>query len=204
MMTPRAKARRRVSKARTKGLIPLSSPHKQGEVTLADDRYSARKGKAIEHLVAATCVLASGLKLNVSTSLVDDEGVDLVFHRREDTTTLAVQVKGRLLTAKTIEKRARFQQSVRAATFRPRPNLVLLFVVVDAKEGTFPFVWFIPSEEFLLRFRGPNGNGNYAFVASTKEDSRDRWSEYKCLRADLPKRILSTLDRLANYKTIGA
>lgn len=48
-----------------------------------EDQDSARKGKAVEHLVAATCILTSGLKLNVSTSLVDDEGVDLVFHRRE-------------------------------------------------------------------------------------------------------------------------
>lgn len=43
------------------------------------DRDSARKGKAVEHLVAATCILVSGLELNVSTSFVDDEGVDLVF-----------------------------------------------------------------------------------------------------------------------------
>jgi uncharacterized protein GlcG (DUF336 family) len=46
----------------------------------------------VEHLVAASCILASGAMLNVSTTLVDDEGVDLVFHRREGTATLAVQV----------------------------------------------------------------------------------------------------------------
>jgi hypothetical protein len=155
-------------------------------------------------LVAATCVLASGLKLNVSTSLVDDEGVDLVFHRREDTTTLAMQVKGRLLTAKTIEKRGRFHQNVRATTFRPRPSLVLLFVVVDASDGTFPFAWFVPSEAFLLRFKSPNSQDRYAFVASTKENSGDQWSEYKCKRAELPNRILATLDTLAGYGTRGA
>ncbi len=62
---------------------------------MADNSIAARKGKAVEHLVAATCVLASGFQLNVSTSLVDDEGVDLVFHRRGHTATLAVQVKMR-------------------------------------------------------------------------------------------------------------
>jgi hypothetical protein len=36
---------------------------------------SARKGKAVEHLTAASCILASGGELNASTSLVDDEGV---------------------------------------------------------------------------------------------------------------------------------
>lgn len=43
---------------------------------------AARIGKAVEYLVAASCILASGATLNVSTSMVDDEGVDLVFHRR--------------------------------------------------------------------------------------------------------------------------
>lgn len=41
--------------------------------------HASRVGKAVEHLVAAGCILISDAKLNVSTSLVDDEGVDLVF-----------------------------------------------------------------------------------------------------------------------------
>lgn len=49
-------------------------------------------GQAVEHLVAATCILTSGFELNVSTSLVDDEGVDLVLHRRDQPTTRAVQI----------------------------------------------------------------------------------------------------------------
>src|SRR4051812_43324080 len=36
---------------------------------------SARKGTAVEHLIAAHCMLASNFELNVSTTLVDDEGV---------------------------------------------------------------------------------------------------------------------------------
>ena len=56
---------------------------------------SGKIDAAVEHLVAASCILASGGALNVSTSLVDDEGVDLVFHRRGSPTTLAVQVKSR-------------------------------------------------------------------------------------------------------------
>lgn len=41
---------------------------------------AGRMGKAAELLVAATCILQSRAKLNVSTSIIDDEGVDLVFH----------------------------------------------------------------------------------------------------------------------------
>lgn len=57
---------------------------------------AGRMGKAAELLVAATCILQSRAKLNVSTSIIDDEGVDLVFHLREHTATLAVQVKARM------------------------------------------------------------------------------------------------------------
>jgi hypothetical protein len=163
---------------------------------MAENRDAARKGKAIELLVAATCILASDLKLNVSMNIVDDEGVDLVFHRRDDPTTLAVQVKGRLMSAKTIQQRHRFQQNVEAATFRPRPNLAMLFVVVDATDWTFPFSWFIPSENFLDAFEKPNGQGRYAFIASTAANSRDRWSRYKSDRAVLPTKILAALDAL--------
>ena len=45
--------------------------------------------------MAASCILMSDLELNVSTSLVDDEGVDLVFHRKDYPARLAVQVKSR-------------------------------------------------------------------------------------------------------------
>jgi hypothetical protein len=75
-----------------------------------DDDYilksadAGRMGKAAEHLVAAFCILATRGALNVSTSLVDDEGVDLVFHRRGSTATLAVQVKARMSDSKRLEQ----------------------------------------------------------------------------------------------------
>jgi hypothetical protein len=63
----------------------------------ADDDYrnkspdASRMGKAVEYLVAASCILTTRGRLNMSTSLVDDEGVDLVFFARGSTTTLAVR-----------------------------------------------------------------------------------------------------------------
>ncbi|MGX9901291.1 hypothetical protein ACW0JT_18085 [Arthrobacter sp. SA17] len=59
---------------------------------------AGRKGKAAELLIAAHCILVSG-ELNVSMSYVDDEGVDLVFHRRGSSVTYAVQVKTRFSSA---------------------------------------------------------------------------------------------------------
>jgi hypothetical protein len=163
-------------------------------VDAVEDRDSARKGKAVEHLVAATCILTSGLRLNVSTSLVDDEGVDLVFHRREKSTTLAVQVKSRTMATKGISQRNRFYAAVRAATFRPRADLYLLFVPVDAKEGTFPFVWLVPSKQFGRR--PVSGRGRRVFSASMKEESRDQWSKYRVDRADLADEILAALKKV--------
>jgi uncharacterized protein GlcG (DUF336 family) len=63
---------------------------------------ASRIGTAVEYLVAATCILASRGELNVSTALVDDEGVDLVFHRRGASATLAVQVKARTTDTKVV------------------------------------------------------------------------------------------------------
>ena len=155
---------------------------------MAENRNSARKGKAVEHLVAASCILTSGLELNVSTSFVDDEGVDLVFHRRESSTTLAVQVKSRELSAK-------FRAVVGASTFRQRPDLYVLFVAVDTKEGTFGPVWLVPSKVLAERTK-LDGKGRHVFQASTKPDTNDRWRELRHERAELPGRIMEALDRL--------
>lgn len=163
---------------------------------MADNRDSARKGKAVEHLVAATCILVSGLELNVSTSFVDDEGVDLVFHRREHSTTLAVQVKSRSLAASTIVAKSRFQAAVSAGTFRPRPDLYLLFVAVNTDDGSFDPVWLVPSVELARKTR-PTAKGRHVFVASMKPDTADRWRKYRYTRAELPGRILAELDKLA-------
>lgn len=97
-------------------------------------------GKAVEHLVAASCILVSRARLNVSTTLVDDEGVDLVFHRRDGTATLAVQVKARMSDSKRVEAGG-FVAFVRQQTFRARSDLYMLFVPTDVAEGIFDFAW---------------------------------------------------------------
>jgi hypothetical protein len=118
---------------------------------------SALKGKAVEHLVAASCILISGLKLNVSTSFVDDEGVDLVFHRRGSPTTLAVQVKSRYASASTTQG-GHLLADIRSQTFDPRPDLHILFVCVDEDRGDYGPVWLNPSQLLAERFR-PNARG---------------------------------------------
>ena len=155
---------------------------------------NGRTGKAVEHLVAATCILASRGELNVSTALVDDEGVDLVFHRRAGSATLAVQVKSRTTDASVI-RRGQFLHDVRGQTFRPRPDLYVLFVVVDLPSADFDPVWLVPSET-LAQLVKPNARGSLRFAASLKQASRDRWSPFRLTRIALPSAILDLLEGL--------
>jgi hypothetical protein len=157
---------------------------------------SGRIGAAVEHLVAASCILASGGALNVSTSLVDDEGVDLVFHRRGSPTTLAVQVKSRSKDTSVVQ-RGQFVAYVRPQTFSPRRGLYMLFVVVDRPTATLETVWLVPSDEFDA-LAGTTGRGLRRITASLKPDSRDQWRRFRMPLQELPGAILEALDQLDN------
>jgi len=87
-----------------------------------------------------------------------------------------------------------FLSNVRKATFRVRPDLYMMFVPVDFQDGSFEFVWFVPSAEFQARAN--EGADRYTFAASTKPTSRDQWSTYKVSRKDLPDRVLTVLNEL--------
>lgn len=161
---------------------------------MAKNEDAAIKGTAVEHLVASSCILMSDMTLNVSTSLIDDEGVDLVFHRRGDSATIAVQVKSRFTSAATIERDQKFIANVGESTFRPRPDLFMLFVVVDSAAGTFDPVWWVPSEEFH-NLTTVNGKGRRRISASLKSGTKDKWSRFRASRQELPEAIVSALTR---------
>lgn len=151
---------------------------------------AGRKGKAVEHLIAALCVLGSNGELNAWTSLVDDEGVDLVLQRRNRPETIALQVKSRLSSAKGITERKRFQSQVRAATLRPRDDLYMLFVVADPATLDLDPIWLVPSRDFIEK--APVGSsGKHRFVASIKHGTKDRWAEYLVEKERLSSRLLA-------------
>ncbi|MHC0429664.1 hypothetical protein ACX6XY_05660 [Streptomyces sp. O3] len=160
---------------------------------------AARMGKAAEYLVAASCILATSGELNVSTSLVDDEGVDLVFHRRGSSATLAVQVKARMSTGTQIQQ-GRLMAFVRSQTFQPRTDLDMLFVAVDVELGAIMMAWLIPSCTFGEMVTEPNSKGRLRFSASMKPDSKDRWSPFRLTAGELPKRLLARLAELEKAK----
>lgn len=164
------------------------------QVERSKHQDASLKGKAVEHLVAATCILISDLKLNVSTSFVDDEGVDLVFHRRGRAATLAIQVKSRFSSASTL-KRGRFLADVRSQTFEPRPDLHILFVYVDEAKGDYGPVWLVPSKVFAARTH-KNSKGKHRFSASTSPSSEDQWAEWRMTKQQLVNRLLDVLETL--------
>lgn len=153
---------------------------------------SARKGKAVEHLVAALCVLGSDGELNAWTSLVDDEGVDLVLQRRNRPETLALQVKSRFTTAKGIAESQRFHSQVRKATLRQRSDLYMLFVVANPKTLEVGPIWLISSRSFV-RHAPLGSNQKYKFVASAKAETNDKWAKYVVPKQELPKKLLGLL-----------
>ncbi|WP_410646553.1 hypothetical protein [Amycolatopsis sp. cmx-4-54] len=156
---------------------------------------AGRMGKAVEYLVASACILASRGELNAATSLVDDEGVDLVFNRRGSSATLAVQVKSRMSDSKRVLAGA-FVAFVRSQTFRPRPDLDLLFVAVDVTEARLMTAWLVLSEDFAAQAGAPNSRGRLRFNASLKPGSRDRWHRYRLKPAELAPRVLERLAEL--------
>lgn len=156
---------------------------------------ASRVGKAVEHLVAASCILSSDLKLNVSTAFVDDEGVDLVFHRRGGSATLAVQVKSRS-TDTSVVQRGQFIANVRSVTFRPRPELWMLFVVVDRMTATLKTVWLVPSVDYDRLANRLAGGKTRRITASLKPGSNDKWSPYRMKFEDLPDRLLALLEEM--------
>lgn len=151
---------------------------------------AGRFGKAVEHLVAAACIVAD-LRLNVSTAFVDDEGVDLVFHQRGGTATLPVQVKAR--SSLTVgPSKGTFQQQARVASFRPRPNFYMLFVLVDPIEARIEFAWLVPSLVFD-QLAATTSKGMRRITASTRPESQDQWRPYRIGFRELPDRLLAIL-----------
>lgn len=158
---------------------------------------AGRMGKAAEYLVAAVCILASRGELNVATSLVDDEGVDLVFNRRGSSATLAVQVKARMSDGKLVGE-GTVAAFVRSQTFRPRPELDVLVVAVDIAQGQIMTAWLVPSATFAQLAGSPNSRGRLRFRASLKPGAQDKWKPYRLGPNHLAGRIL---DRLAEFDT---
>ena len=136
-----------------------------------DKQREKRRGIASESLVVSMCVLGSDGELNVATSLVDDEGVDLVFYRSAGGPTLSVQVKSHFFDAPEKIERRGVNFLLNPRVFSARDDLYLLFLVVDQYEARIQTAWFVPSMEFSSSRTGKN----LRFQASPVRGSGSPW-----------------------------
>jgi hypothetical protein len=119
-----------------------------------------------------------------------------VFHRRDSTATLAVQVKARMSDSKRVQNEG-FVAFVRAQTLAPRRGLDLLFLAVNIVHGVVMRAWLVPSVAFAATVGAPDGRGRYKFQASLKDGTNDRWRPFRLESAELPPAVLARLDALA-------
>ncbi|MGQ9475963.1 MAG: hypothetical protein ACUVRX_07800 [Actinomycetota bacterium] len=105
----------------------------------------SQKGKVVETLVAAHLILGSDGAINVSTPMVDDEGVDLVLNLSGEAKHLLLQVKSRF----TLTGKGAYRAQVERASFNPRKDLYLLFAYFNKQEGELgDTMWLVPTIDF--------------------------------------------------------
>lgn len=146
----------------------------------------------MEALVASSCILASDGQLNVATSLVDDEGVDLVFFRKAGGASLSVQVKATFMGSKTVDQKHKVFVRLTATNFEPRDDFYILVVVVDPPVANIKHAWLIPSLDFADIRKGRTALTFAVSVSGTK----NQWSRYRVSKKRLALKILKHLDKL--------
>lgn len=151
---------------------------------------STQKGKVVESLIAATCILGSDGELSVSIPLVDDEGVDMIFTPKGGGRTIFVQVKSRF----TLTKKGNYRTQIRKRNFSPREDLYIIFVYYDSEKAQLgETLWFVPSVAFKKNIKGQSKERKVYIFQSRFTAQRDMWKPYQLKIRDLPRHILSLL-----------
>lgn len=150
---------------------------------------STQKGKAVESLVAATCIIGSDGKLSVSIPMVDDEGIDLVFTSKENRKSLFIQVKSRF----TLSKKGNYRTQIRKKSFIPQKDFFIMCIFYNRQQAKLgDLLWLIPSIDFKAKLIGQHNKRIYVFQ-SRLTSQRDMWKPYQVQIKDLPDRILNIL-----------
>ena len=170
-----------------------------GEVGNERCSRQSLEGQARRAVIAAYCMLASRNRLNVATSYIDDEGVDLFVNRWRGRSTLALQVKSKYSDSVEIG-RDEFIVNVSRRTFEPRPNYYVVFVLVDEELVRLNPMWLVPSQ--VLGEKSP-GSKDIRFAANlaTVGKGLGQWEEYVVTLEGLPGKILGILDGLEPAQT---
>lgn len=154
---------------------------------------TSQKGKIVEHLVGAMCLLQSEGEFLASVPLVDDEGVDLILTHKRTHTTLLLQIKSRF----TLSKRGNYRTQVRRAVLLPNQNKFLLFLYFDMARALLgETMWLIPSLEFVKLLKGQRGSRPRYVFQSRFTSKKDMWQPYKIKVQNLTSTLRRYLERL--------
>lgn len=151
---------------------------------------STQKGKVVESLIAATCILGSDGELSVSVPLVDDEGVDLILTPKGGGRSIFVQVKSRFM----LTKRGHYRSQIRKKTFVPREDYYIIFSYYDSDRAQLgETLWLVPSVTFKENLSGQNQDRKNYIFQSRLSSKRDMWKPYRLKLRDLPSHFLELL-----------
>ncbi|KPL02578.1 MAG: hypothetical protein AMJ90_05455 [candidate division Zixibacteria bacterium SM23_73_2] len=151
---------------------------------------STQKGKIVESLIAASCILGSDGKLSVSIPLVDDEGVDIIFTPKGGGRSIFVQVKSRF----TLTKKGNYRSQIRKKNFSPRQDLYIIFVYYDSEKSQLgETLWFVPSHDFEKNLKGQSKKRKNYIFQSRFTSQQDMWVSYKLKLRNLPQHILQLI-----------
>jgi hypothetical protein len=94
--------------------------------------------------------------------------------------------------SKTVRTKGRLVATAREATFVPREDLAMLFVLADITEGCYTNAWLVPSIDVAAKTSGSLNQDRRRFSASVKPGTKDRRVGYRHTPATLPAEILRT------------
>lgn len=142
--------------------------------------------------MASVCILATRGRLNVSTSLVDDEGVDLVFHLPNSVATLAVEMKARMTEGAMVGRGPSKPKSGH------RPSRPVRTSTCCSSSSTTRGRHRHRLARPQRRLRGParTADGGLRFSAAISPASTDKWSPYRLIAAALPLEVVNRLKQL--------
>lgn len=151
-----------------------SFPDKQ-----AKPRYShSQRGRLTEESVAWQLMAHSAGRLTPFRPNVDDDGIDLVLFDKPTGVCLPIQIKGWHVPPSQV---GTIQFDVRRSTFRPVPNGFLL-TVWETKVGMTEMAWLVPLDRVHEVARSyPE---KFSLSPSTKPESADRYTPWRCLGMD--------------------
>ncbi len=141
------------------------------------DHHSSWRGAAVEQLIAATVALAGGGHINVAQTLWDGDGIDLMLEGPGSVMPrMRLQVKSIGSDNNNVVSRGRAVSVVRRATFEPRADTWIVFVLIDLSALDFEKSWLVPSPDFDTKARKSAKSLHFNDGVNSRDS---RWTEYR-------------------------